>query len=112
MVETKTVADLNPRSQAVKGIEMAIIRCLGLIEAFEELDKNQDWTDVEMSRYRKILGNGHYQERNVIAECYNRFRRGTLYGEVLDMYENLPPAVQQRKEVRDGIKRVRSAINR
>ena len=96
----------------MKGIEMAIIRCLGLIEAFEELDKSQDWTDVEMSRYRKILGNGHYQERNVITECYNRFRRGTLYREVLDMYENLPPAVQKRKEVSDGIKRVRSAINR
>jgi hypothetical protein len=112
MVETKTVADLNPRSQAVKGIEMAIIRCLGLIEAFEELDKSQDWTDVEMSRYRKILGNDHYHQRNVIAECYNRFRRGTIYGEVLSMYENLPPDTQKRKEVKDGIERIRTVLDK
>lgn len=109
---TKTVKDLNPRSQAVKSLEMTVIRTLGLIEAFEALEKGQDWTDVEMVTYRRVLGNDHYQQRAVIAECYRRFRSGTLYGEVLDLYENLPPAAQGRTEIKRGISQISRRVHR
>jgi hypothetical protein len=101
-----TVADLNPNAQASKNMEMAVLRTLQLIDAFDALTKGEDWTDVPMPTYRKILGNDHYQQRNVVAEVFNRWKSGTLYGEVLSLHANLPPAAQARKEIKDGIRRI------
>ena len=103
---TKSVDDLNPKSQVVKGMEMTVLRCLQIIEAFDALEKGQDWADVPGPTYRKILGTDHYQQRAVIIEMFKRFQSGTLYREVLDLHSNLPPAAQARKEIKDGITRI------
>jgi hypothetical protein len=111
VVENKSVADLNPRSQPVKTLEMTVIRCLGLIAAFEALEKGEDWTDVPSITYRKTLGDDHYQQRAVISECWNRFKSGTLYSQVLDLAANLPPAALERKEIHDGIRAIRKQLD-
>ena len=105
------MADLNPRAQATKGLEMTVIRCLGLIAAFEALEKGEDWTDVPSLTYRKALGNDHYQQRAVIIECWNRFQSGTLYSQVLDLAANLPPTVLERKEIKDALPRIRKELD-
>src|SRR3990167_1727409 len=87
---TKTVRDLNPRSVAVKSLETTVIRCLQLIEEFDKLQAGYDWMGVPMAKYRTILGNDHYNHRNMIAEVFKRYQGATLYREVLDLFKNLP----------------------
>ncbi len=100
--ESKTVADVNPRSAAAKGMEMPVLRGLQLIAAFDSLEKGQDWSDVPGATYRKIIGE-RYEHGTLLSECWNRYERGTLYREVLDLYENLPPSSRERQEISDGI---------
>lgn len=100
------MADLNPRSVAVKSLETTVIKCLGIIELFDGLESGQDWTDVQMAGYRRVLGNGHYQNRNMIAELFRRWKGGTLVSEARSLFDNLPPAVQKRKEIKDGFARI------
>ena len=111
VVSHHTVKDLNPRSQAVKSLETTVLRCLQLIEEFDKLQAGDDWMGVPMAKYRTILGNDHYNHRNMIAEVFKRYQGATLYKEVLDLFENLPPAAQKRKEIADGIRGVRKAID-
>src|SRR3990167_11333662 len=92
-----TVKDLNPRSEAVKNLEMAVLRCLQLIEEFDKLLPGDDWMDVPMAKYRTILGNDHYNHRNMIAEVFKRWKSGTLYAECLALYANLPPDIWKAK---------------
>jgi hypothetical protein len=108
VVEEHTVADLNPRAQAVKSLEMTVVRCLQLIEVWDKLPKGGDWADTEMSDYRRILGNGHYAQRAAIVEMFRRYKDGTLHREVLDLAANLPPSVLERKEIRLGVDRIKS----
>ncbi len=107
----KTVKDLNPRSTAVKTIEMAVVRTLGLIGAFDELDKGEDWTDVPPATYRRVLGKDGYRSRFVIAEVWKRYKEKTIYSEIMDLYANLPPSAQKRKEIKSGIANVRSKLD-
>jgi hypothetical protein len=109
MVDQKhyTVEDVNPRSATAKGLEMTTLRALQIIEAFEALDVGQDWRDVPASAYRQIIGEG-YKWGRMLEECWNRYEDGTLYRQVLDLFENLPPTAQQRKEIADGITRINS----
>jgi hypothetical protein len=100
----------NPNAGGWKGMEMAVLRTLLLIDAFDALEKGQDWTDVPMPAYRKILGNDHYQQRNVVAEVYRRWKDGRIYAEVLDLHANLPPAAQARKEIKDGVHRINARL--
>jgi hypothetical protein len=102
MSEEKTVADLNPRAQAVKSLETTIVRALALIEEFDKLEPDQDWSDVPGAAYRRIIGE-RYEYGRLLEEVYNRWKGGTLYREVLDLYENLPPAAQERKEIKNAI---------
>ena len=100
-----TVKDLNPRSEAVKNLEMTVLRALQLIEAFDALEEGEDWTDVPNATYRNIIG-PRYQHGRMLEECWNRHQRGTLYRQVLDLFENLPLAAQKRKEIASGIKSI------
>ena len=106
-----TVKDLNPRSQAVKSLETTVIRCLGLIEAFDLLEKGQDWSYVPSATYRRVIGNDHYQSWNMIAEVFKRWQDGTLYRQVLDLFENLPPEAQKRKEIQIGIRSINARLD-
>jgi hypothetical protein len=103
-----TVADANPRSLTVKGMEMTVLRALQLIDAFEALEPGQDWTDVPGPAYRKIIGE-RYEYPALLSECWERFKRGTLYREVLDLAANLPPASLERKDIADGLQRIRKS---
>ena len=100
-----TVADVNPRSAAAKGMEMTVLRAIQLIDAFEALEQGQDWSDVPGSTYRKIIGE-RYEYPLLLSICWERFKSGTLYREVLDLAANLPPASLEREEIRDGIERI------
>ena len=105
-----TVKDLNPRSEAVKNLEMTVLRALQLIEAFDALEEGEDWTDVPNATYRNIIG-PRYQHGRMLEECWNRHQRGTLYRQVLDLFENLPPAAQKRKEIQDGIRSINARLD-
>lgn len=109
MVETKTVADLNPKAQAVKANEMTVRRALELIEEFDKLDDGLDWQDVPGAAYRRIIG-ARYEYGRLLEEVWNRYQGGTLYYEVLDLAENLPPSVLKKKEVSDGLRKIRQRI--
>lgn len=108
--ETKTVKDLNPRAQAVKSLESTVLRCLQLIDAFDALESGLDWTDVPGGTYRKVLGN-RYEYPRILEEVYKRWKSGRIYTEVLDLYENLPPAAQKRKEIQVGIRKIRKRLD-
>ena len=101
-----TVADANPRSQTVKSMEMTVLRAIQLIAAFEALDSDQDWWDVPGSTYRKIIGE-RYEYPLLLSVCFDRWKRGTLYQEVLDLAANLPPASLEREEIKDGLQSIR-----
>jgi hypothetical protein len=112
----KTVADLNPRAQATKSMEMTVLRALQLIEAFDALEEGQDWTDVPNPTYRRIIG-PRYEHGRMLEEVYNRWKSGTLYREVLALYANLPPDIWNAKpgDTRDRQKELkwrRDGINR
>lgn len=105
-----TVADANPRSQTVKSMEMTVLRAIQLIAAFEALDSDQDWWDVPGSTYRKIIGE-RYEYPLLLSVCFDRWKRGTLYQEVLDLAANLPPASLEREEIRDGLERISAKLS-
>ena len=120
-----TVADLNPRSQVVKSTEMTVIRCLALIKLWDdEIGKTsykdkakysyvkKDWTDVQPAKYFKILGERAYSVEAILIEMFKRYKAGTLQREVLDLYETLPPKVQARKEIKNGIAAIRKKFDR
>ncbi len=106
---SKTVKDLNPRSQAVKRLEMQVLRTLTIIEAFDQLDKGEDWTMIPSSKWRDFLDLLQYSNRNIVNTIWDRYKTGNLQEQVLDLYENLPPAAQQRREITNGINRLRKA---
>lgn len=115
MVEEYTVDDLNPRAEATKTLEMAVLRTMQLIEVWDELGPGEDWTCTPAAKYRKILGNDHYQQRAVLLECWKRYEGGTLYQQVLDLHGNLPSNIWDakpgdKKERRDELKRRRDGI--
>ena len=110
MVETKTVADQNPKAQAVKFNEMTVLRVLQLIEAFDALDKGLDWQDVPSGTYRKIIG-PRYEHGRMLEEVYKRWKSVRIYAEVLDLAANLPPSVLKRKEIKDGLRAVRAKLD-
>jgi len=106
-----TVKDLNPRAQAVKGMEMTVLRALQIITVFDDLNKGQDWSDVPNKSWRKILGGKHYEERALINEMWVRYKDKSLHQQVLDLHENLPPTVQKRKEIKNGITAIRERLD-
>lgn len=111
MVEEYTVADLNPRSQSVKSLESTLVRIFILIEAYEKLEPDEDWTDIPGATYRKTLGE-RYEYPRLYEECYNRWRDGTLSRQILDLAANLPPDVLKRKEIADGLARINTGSDR
>lgn len=103
----KLGGQLNPKSHAVKQLEMTVRRALETIEAFDKLDKGQDWTEVPNATYRKIFGTDHYTRQRMIEEVHKRYKSGRLFTEVLDLYNVLPEATQKRKELKSGIAKLR-----
>jgi len=110
MVEEYTVKNINPKSQAAKGLEMTVMRCLQLIEAFDALGEGEDWTDVPNATYRKIIGE-RYMFARMLEEVFNRYKSGRIYTEVTDLAANLPPAALERKEIKDGLHRISQATD-
>jgi hypothetical protein len=100
-----TIADVNPKSQTAKGIEMTVLRALELIEAFDALEDGADWTAVPGATYRRIIGE-QYKHGRVLEECWKRYQDGTLYRQVQDLAANLPPSALGRKEIADGLARI------
>lgn len=103
------VSDLNPRKQATKALEMTVRRALELIEEFEKLEDGLDWQDVPGSAYRRIIGE-RYEYGRLLEEVWNRYQGGTLYYEVLDLAENLPPSVLKKKEIKNGLDSIRDRL--
>ena len=99
---------LNPRGEALKSIEMTVWRALQLIEAFDELGKDQDWTDVKGSVYRRVIGE-RYDYPRMIEETWKRYKDGTLYRQVLELADNLAMdglSKERRKELRSGLTKI------
>lgn len=107
---TKTVDDLNPRAQATKANEMAVRRSLELIEEFDKLGSDQDWLDVPGSAYRRIIGN-RYEYPALLSECWTRYKKGTIYREVLDLAENLPQSVLEKEELKNGLDKISDRLH-
>lgn len=95
----------------MKGLESTVIRCIQLIEAFDALEKGMDWADVPSTVYRRVLGNDHYTQRTAVIELWNRYQSGRIYAEVLSLYDNLPPAAQNREEIHVGISAIRRRMD-
>jgi hypothetical protein len=99
----------NPRGHAVKHLETTVLRAIRLVAAFDEVEK--DWQDVPIKTYKEILGKDYYHGGRAIEEVWNRYKNGTLFGEILDLARNLPlkdikkENPERAKEIRDGIAR-------
>ncbi len=119
----KTVADLNPRSQVVKSMEMTVRRGMLIIQAFDALEKGEDWQDVPSTTWRKILTGPRYRVDSMLMEMWKRYKDKTLHGQVLDLHANLPPKIwnpkradppKRKKELkgyRDGIDAIRETFD-
>ena len=107
-----TVEDLNPKSHAVKHLEMTIKRAIKLIDLWdiELVDRRwggvkKDWTDVSPEKYTRILGERFaWRTDSVIAELYARYKSKALHGQVLDLYKQLPEAT--KKGLRSDVNRI------
>ncbi len=120
-----TVADLNPRSQIVKPLETTVIRALGIINAFDALEKGEDWSDVPNVVWRKVIGTRHYENQAVLIEMWARYKSPdmSLHRQTLDLFDNLPPTVwdsspgdtpNRKRELEgryDDINRIREEFN-
>ena len=102
MKSSYTTADLNPRSAAVTQMRMTVQRALDLVAAFDELEPGLDWQDVPGATYRKIIGE-RYQFNQMLSECWNRYKSGRFFTEILDLAANLPPSDQKKfaKQLKD-----------
>ena len=100
--DSYSVKDLNPRSAAATQLRMTVQRAVELVEAFDELTAGQDWQDVPGTTYRRIIGE-RYMFSRMLEECWNRYKNGTLFGEIADLAANLPPSVRKAmgKSLRD-----------
>jgi len=105
---------LNPRSQAMKGMEMTVSYAIGYIEAFDLLEKGQDWTDVPSKTYRKIMGD-RYHHPAMFEELWKRYQNRVLHQEVVDLAANLNMedlSPTRRKEIQNGLKRINQKLDR
>ena len=100
-----TVADLNPRSRAVKTMEMAVRRALILIEAFNNAPE-QDPTLITRTTWRELYGDRYYNspEHRNMGELIRRYQDKSLHAQVVDMFNNLPPDLQEG--LRDDVNRL------
>jgi hypothetical protein len=95
----------------MKGPEMTVLRTVRLVEAFDDVPKGGDWRDVPTKTYKNILGDDHYQMRNVLDELWKRYKSGTLFREITDLARNLPlkdikkENPERAKEIQRGIAR-------
>ncbi len=119
----KTVADLNPRSHPVKDMEMTVKRGMQIIQAFDALEKGEDWQDVPSTMWRKILTGPRYRNDYWLEVMWQRYKDKTLHGQVLGLHANLPPNIwkpkradppKRKKELkgrRDGIDAIRETFD-
>lgn len=104
---------LNPNSQAVKSIEMTIRRALDLLLVFDTEVIDDDLSTVPPSKWKKIYGDGWYNEPEVrnMMELYRRYQTKTFHQQVIDMAAMLPADVRARKEIKGGLTRIRKQLN-
>lgn len=102
MKASYTTADLNPRSAAVTQLRMTVQRALDLVAAFDELKPEMDWRDVPGPTYRRIIGERHQFSR-MLEGCWNSYKTGSFFTEILDLAANLPPSDQKKlaKQLKD-----------
>jgi hypothetical protein len=108
---------LNPRGQAMKEVEMTIVRALALIEEFDALverfKKEADYTVLSPASYRKALG--EYNPLGMeIRELWERYKSRTLHRQVLELAENLVLEdldAARRKEIKSGLRRISQTLD-
>ncbi len=105
---------LNPRGQTMKSLEMTVTYAIGFIEAFDLLEKEEDWQDVPSKTYRKLIGD-RYQYPAMFEELWKRYKNRGLHQEVVDLAANLImedlPSVR-RKEIQSGLNRINQELDR
>ena len=98
----------------MKSLEMTVTYAIGFIEAFDLLEKEEDWQDVPSKTYRKLIGD-RYQYPAMFEELWKRYKNRGLHQAVVDMaanliMEDLPPA--RRKEIQNGLNRINQELDR
>ena len=104
---------LNPRGQAMKSLEMTVTYAIGFIEAFDLLEKGEDWTDVPSKTYRKLIGD-RYHYPAMFEELWKRYQNRALHQEVVDLAANLimeDLSPTRRKEIQDGLNRIHKSLD-
>ena len=124
VVKTKTVEDLNPRSQAVKAMEMTVKRCLLLGTVMHEIFARCN-ADIDMVKASPPAGWGylsfeHSDERGTMHTALTTlwgddfwshpeyqqwelmvdyWRSGSLDHQIRDLAANLPRSVRKKLDV-------------
>ncbi len=98
----------------MKSLEMTVTYAIGFIEAFDKLEKGEDWSDVPNTTYRSLMG-GRYEFPIMFEELWKRYRNRLLHQEVIDLaanliIEDLPAA--RRKEIQRGLIRINKELDR
>lgn len=93
---------------------MTVRRALAIIDVFDNLpDGARDWTDAEPRDLRKAMGDDTFDPSLAIwPELWERYKKGTLHEQTIEMAENLNMedlSKASRKEIQDGIRRIREA---
>ena len=101
-------------SAGSKQAEMTVRRGLILFEAFEELERGQDWTDVPNQTYRKVWDEGLRTSRYAeVIELWERYKNRRLHQEVLDLAANIEMdelSKKARAEIEKGLARIEKGI--
>ena len=109
--------ELGVRTQAMKTTEMTVRRAIKLIGEFDKLverfKSDADYTAMDPASYRKVFDE-YVPLGQEISQLWERYKRRSLHQEVLDLAENIDLArlpVKTRKEILNGLNRIRKAIN-
>lgn len=125
----ETYETIGARKHAVQHVEMTVRRAILFFDLFEKWTKRfkdsgwqgtQDWRNIDPAEYRKILDSGDNKWYDVqplleIEELWIRYKNGRLAREILELAENLvleDLSKKSRKEITNGLNRVRKATDR
>ncbi len=98
----------------MKSLEMTVSYAIGFVEAFDLLEKGEDWQDVPSKTYRTLIGNRYLLPRQ-IEELWTRYQNRALHQEVVDLAANLimeDLSPTRRKEIQNGLKRINQELDR
>ncbi len=97
----------------MKSLEMTVFYAIGFIEAFDLLEKGEDWTDVPSKTFRQLIGD-RYHYPAMFEELWTRYQNRVLHQEVVDLAANLTMedlSPTRRKEIQNGLKRINQELD-